>query len=190
MTAKGFVETEVILHATVMAGTEVNVGGKKGLISGSTVCATNLISAKTLGSQMGADTVLELGVNPAIKVRYQELQEQIANNQKSVKQLQPVLIASNQKLASGVKMSKEQLKYIQDMAIAFKQLQQKLDSDMKEYDEIDDLLCHETAAKVVVKDTVFAGTKIAFNDLSTVVKQDYRYCKFMKSGGEVRMMAL
>ncbi len=190
VTAKGFVETEVILHATVMAGTEVNVGGKKGLISGSTVCATNLISAKTLGSQMGADTVLELGVNPAIKVRYQELQEQIANNQKSVKQLQPVLIASNQKLASGVKMSKEQLKYIQDMAIAFKQLQQKLDSDMKEYDEIDDLLCHETAAKVVVKDTVFAGTKIAFNDLSTVVKQDYRYCKFMKSGGEVRMMAL
>ena len=93
-------------------------------------------------------------------------------------------------MAAGVKMSKDQLKYIQEMAIAFKQLQQKIDSDMKEYDEIDELLCHETAAKVVVKDTVFAGTKIAFNDLSTVVKQDYRYCKFVKSGGEVRMMAL
>ncbi len=190
VTAKGFVETEVILHATVMAGTEVNVGGKKGLISGATVCATNLISAKTLGSQMGADTVLELGVNPAIKVRYQELQEQIANNQKSVKQLQPVLLASNQKLASGVKMSKDQLKYIQEMAIAFKQLQQKINSDMKEYEEIDDLLCNETAAKVVVKDTVFAGTKIAFNDVSMTLKQDYKYCKFMKSGGDVRMMAL
>lgn len=190
VTAKGFVETEVILHATVMAGTEVNVGGKKGLISGATVCATNLISAKTLGSQMGADTVLELGVNPAIKVRYQELQEQIANNQKSIKQLQPVLLASNQKLASGVKMSKDQLKYIQEMAIAFKQLQQKINSDMKEYEEIDDLLCNETAAKVVVRDTVFAGTKIAFNDVSMTLKQDYKYCKFMKSGGDVRMMAL
>ncbi len=190
VTAKGFVETEVILHATVMAGTEVNVGGKKGLISGATVCATNLISAKTLGSQMGADTVLELGVNPAIKVRYQELQEQIANNQKNAKQLQPVLLASNQKLASGVKMSKDQLKYIQEMAIAFKQLQQKINSDMKEYEEIDDLLCNETAAKVVVKDTVFAGTKIAFNDVSMTLKQDYKYCKFMKSGGDVRMMAL
>ena len=190
VTAKGFVETEVILHATVMAGTEVNVGGKKGLISGSTVCATNVISAKTLGSQLGADTVLELGVNPAVKVRYQELQEQIANNQKSMKKLEPVLLASNQKLASGVKMSKDQLKYIQDMAIAFKQLKQKIDADMQEYDEIDELLCNETAAKVVVKDTVFAGTKIAFNDVSMTVKQDYKYCKFIKSHGDVRMAAL
>ena len=190
VTAKGFVETEVILHATVMAGTEVNVGGKKGLISGATVCATNLITAKTLGSQMGADTLLELGVNPAVKVRYQELQEQIANNQKSMKQLQPVLLASNQKLAAGVKMSKDQLKYIQEMAIAFKQLQQKIESDMKEYEEIDDLLCHETAAKVEVRDVAYAGTKIAFNDVSMTLKQDYKYCKFMKSGGDVRMMAL
>ncbi len=190
VTAKGFVETEVILHATVMAGTEVNVGGKKGLISGATVCATNLITAKTLGSQMGADTSLELGINPAIKVRYQELQEQIANNQKSVKQLQPVLLASNQKLAAGVKMSKDQLKYIQEMAIAFKQLQQKIDSDLKEYEEIDNLLSNETVARVEVRDVAYAGTKIAFNDVSMTLKQDYKYCKFMKSGGDVRMMAL
>lgn len=190
VTANGFVETEVILHATVMAGSEVNVGGKKGLISGSTVSATNLISAKTLGSQMGADTVLELGVNPSIKLRYQELQERIDHANKSIRQIQPVLVASNQKLAQGAKMSKEQLKYIQDMAIAFKQLQEQITTDMKEYDEIDEMLSQETAAKVVVKDTVYAGTKIAFNDLSMVVKQDYRYCKFMKSGGEVRMMAL
>ena len=190
VTAKGFVETEVILHATVMAGTEVNVGGKKGLISGSTVCATNLISAKTMGSQMGADTVLELGVNPAVKVRYQELQEQIAHNQKSMKQIEPVLVASEQKLSAGAKMSKEQLKYIQDMAVAFKQLKQKIDCDMQEYDEIDELLCHETEAKVVVKDTIFAGTKIAFNDVSMTVKQDYQYCKFIKSGGDVRMAAI
>ena len=59
-----------------------------------------------------------------------------------------------------------------------------------EYEEIDNLLCNETAAKVVVKDIVYAGTKIAFNDVSMVVKQDYRYCKFIKSGGDVRMAAL
>ena len=85
---------------------------------------------------------------------------------------------------------KEQLKYIQEMAIAFKQLQQKINADMEEYEEIDNLLCNETAAKVVVKDIVYAGTKIAFNDVSMVVKQDYRYCKFIKSGGDVRMAAL
>lgn len=190
VTATGFVETEVILHATVMAGTEVNVGGKKGLISGATVSATNLISAKTLGSQMGADTFLELGVNPAIKMRYQELQEEIDYANKSIRQIKPVLEASNQKLMLGGKMAKDQLKYIHEMAIAYKQLNEKLDANLKEYDEIDELLAQETNAKVVVRDTVYAGTKIAFNDLSTVVKQDCRYCKFVKSRGEVRMMAL
>lgn len=190
VSAEGYVETEVILHAEVMAGTEVNVGGKKGLISGSTVSATHLISAKTLGSQMGTDTVLELGVNPALKVRYQELQEKINYANKSMRQLHPVLIASNQKLAQGIKMSKEQMKSIQDMAIAFKQLKDNLESDMKEYEELEELLSRESDAKVIVKDTVYAGTKVVFNDLSMVVKQDYRYCKFIKYRGEVKMMSL
>ena len=57
-------------------------------------------------------------------------------------------------------------------------------------EEIDELLSSETSAKVVVRDTVYAGTKIAFNDVSMTVKQDYQYCKFVKSGGDVRMAAL
>lgn len=190
VTANGFVETEAILHSTVMAGSEVNVVGKKGLISGAHVSATNGIHAKTLGSQMGADTILELGVNPAIKLRYQELMEQIDKANKSIRQIQPVLVASTQKLSQGVKMSQDQMKYIQEMAIAFKQLQEQLAKDMQEYDELDELLSSDTVASVTVKDTVYAGTKIAFNDLSMVVKQDYTFCKFYKAGGEVKVTSL
>ena len=190
VTAEGFVETEVILHSKVMAGTEVNVDGKKGLISGATVTATNTINAKTVGSQLGANTVLELGINPAVKLRYQELQEKIDKTNKSIRQMQPVLIASNQKLQQGAKMSPEQLKYIQDMAKAFKQLREELEHDMDEYDDLEELLSNETSAKVTVRDTVYAGTKIVFNDVSMNLKQDYKFCKFYKSGGEVKMTSL
>lgn len=190
VSAKGFVETEVILCSDVLAGTEVNVGGKKGLISGSYVSATNAINAKTLGSQMGADTVLEVGINPAIKIRHQELGSEIDQTKKSIKQIQPVLEASNQKLIMGAKMSLTQMRSIKEMAIAFKQLKEKYAADTKEYEEIEELLDNETPGKVTARDTVYAGTKIAFNDLSMIVKQDYKYCRFYKSGGEVKMTSL
>ena len=52
-----------------MAGTEINVTGRKGFITGGRVSAANVIRVKTLGSPMGADTIVEVGADPSVKLR-------------------------------------------------------------------------------------------------------------------------
>ena len=79
VTALGYVSSESILHSTVYAGDEITVSGKRGFITGGRVCATNMVSVKTLGSSMGADTIVEVGADPTVKVRIQNLQWDIAN---------------------------------------------------------------------------------------------------------------
>lgn len=70
-------ETESILHSRVLARTEINVLSKKGFITGGFVSATNAVNVKNLDSPMGADTIVEVGVNPTLKKRFQDLQKKL-----------------------------------------------------------------------------------------------------------------
>ena len=45
----------------------------------------------------------------------------------------------------------------------------------------------KSGACVVVRDTVHPGTKICIGDVSMTVQRETQYCKFIKSGGDVKM---
>ena len=113
--AGGYVSAGSILHSEVTAGTEVIVSGKRGFITGGKVCAANLVQVKTLGSYMGADTLVEVGVDPNIKQRIQELQKAMTENKKEMDAMAPVLLGMAQKMTHGVNLKQEQLKSTQRM---------------------------------------------------------------------------
>lgn len=56
---------------------------------------------KTLGSSMGADTLVEVGADPTIKVRIQNLQWDIANASRVIKSVKPLIDAARQKKPRG-----------------------------------------------------------------------------------------
>lgn len=92
--AGGYVETNSILHSDVHAGTEINVMNHKGFITGGEVVALSKISVRTLGSHMGADTRVTVGVDPKSITRMGVLTKEITEAQKNIKQLVPVLEAA------------------------------------------------------------------------------------------------
>lgn len=190
VTAGGYVSTESILHSEVSAGTEITVSGKRGFVTGGKVSAANLISVKTLGSAMGADTIVEVGMDPSKKARMQELQKQIAENNKVLEQTHPVLTALTQKLAQGVKLRPEQLKSLQEMLQKENVIKKQIEEDTDEFMALQEVLDESGGARVEVTGEVFAGTKICISDVSMVVKNSMTYCKFVKQQGDVRMVAL
>lgn len=188
--AGGYVETDAILHSKVMANGDIHVEGRKGMISGSVVAATNSIDVKVLGSQMGSDTVLELGINPERKLRFQNIMGEVDEIKKKIKQIEPVLVAANQKMSQGQKVSPERLQYIQNAALMYQQLRGEMEKLIKEYEELEDLINSNQTAVVRVKDIAYAGTKIAISDVSTILKSDVRFVKFYYEGGDVRYSSL
>ncbi|MBO5055969.1 MAG: DUF342 domain-containing protein [Eubacterium sp.] len=190
VSAGGYVSTESILHSEVMAGTEILVTGKRGFITGGRVSASNLVLVKTLGSSMGADTIVEVGIDPGIKVKIQQLQKQIADNRKNIEKIRPVLLAFKQKIAQGAKLKPEQLKNVQDMLQKEKQIQQDLETDTAELSSLQQMMEGSNQARIEVTGEVFAGTKICISDVSMVVKNSMSYCKFIKEHGDVKMAPL
>jgi len=188
--ADGYIETEAVLHSTLRAKTEVILTGRRAFITGGKVTATNKVSMKTLGSAMGADTIIEVGIDPIYKEDYLNTQKEIMEKQKTLKQMQPVIVASMQKVQSGVKLPPDQLKYIQSISATVKQLKEELEQDYKKMEDLAELLEQGTDASIVVTDSVYPGTLITISDTSLTVKDVLQHCKFVKKNGEVVMTAL
>lgn len=185
--AKGYVTSESILHCKVMAGGEINVDGKRGFITGGKVCATGCINVKMLGSEMGADTIVEVGVDPGIKEHIAELQKKINEDRKTLQSIQPILVSTKQKLAQGVKLTPEQMKYIQSLALANKQKTEEIESATAEVKELQQGINDASDTVIRVKGTVYPGTKICMGDVSMIVQKSAQYCRFVKERGDVKI---
>ena len=183
--AGGYVETESIMHSTVQAKTEVNVVSRKGFISGSIVHATNKIKVKTLGSLMGSDTEVYVGMDPVIINRYNELQKENENAQKNLKIMLPVIEATKQKIVSGAKFSAEQINSFKALAENVKNLQQKIIENSDEMESLKEQMDSSTDAKVEATGDVLPGTKINISDVTMIIKDKVTYCRFVKERGTV-----
>lgn len=186
----GYVEAGSIMHSNVMAGTEVHVNGRKGFISGGHVAATSLIDVKTLGSEMGTDTVVEVGVSPVVRKRHKELNEQIVADMKIIERAVPILEAARDKYQAGKELSDAQIENVRELAEVIKSKRVTLAQAQEELFDLDQLLTDEKPAQVVVQKVVYSGTKIIISDVSKIVKESMQYCRFIRFKGDVKMVGM
>ncbi|MBQ9136079.1 MAG: DUF342 domain-containing protein [Lachnospiraceae bacterium] len=189
-TAGGYITTESILHSIIMANGEITVDGRRGFITGGHVCASNKINVKTLGSPMGTSTLVEVGINPEQKNRYAQLQKDVADMQKNLKNMDPIIVTFGQKRRQGVPISQEQLKYLASLVKTREQIAPQLEMARREMEALQEVMDQQGQAQVVVKGEVFPGVKIAIGEVSMVVQSNMEYCKFIKLRGDVKMVGI
>ncbi|MBP1585180.1 MAG: DUF342 domain-containing protein [Lachnospiraceae bacterium] len=188
--AGGYVNTESILHSDVIAGTEVNVTGKHGFITGCHIQADTKVEARTLGGVMGSQTIIEVGADPVLKMEYNKVQKEVAVLVKTIKDTQPIIQNFMDKKAKGARMTADQIEYIKQTVGKLEVMKQELivkNARMKELAQIFD---PDRKSEVVVTGEVYPGTTIIIGDLSMTVKDSYKYCRFIRYQGEVKMSPL
>lgn len=185
--AEGYVHAESILHSQVSAGTEIIVSGKKGFVTGGHVQADQKVEAKTFGAAMGASTIVEVGVNPKIKARYQQLQKEISEIVRILKEKQPVIANFMEKRTKGVKFNESQLKYIKETAQVIEAKKAELETANAELRELQKYFDPQKKAVIVVTGEVYPGTTLVIGDVSMTVQSSYKYCRFEKVDGDVKM---
>ncbi|MBR3306338.1 MAG: DUF342 domain-containing protein [Lachnospiraceae bacterium] len=188
--AGGYIETNSILHSKARAGTEINVMSRKGFITGGEVAATGRIRVRTLGSAMGADTRVTVGIDPRIMSRMGELNKEIQEAQKNLKTMLPVLDATKKKLAAGVKMGPDQIKQVQALAATVKKAQEVIEADTVELSGLKERMEEGSNASVDVTGEVYQGVIISISDVSMIIKDSVKYCRFVREKGNVRIAAL
>lgn len=188
--ADGYIEAGSLIHSTVMAGTEIHVNGKKGFISGGHVSATTLIDAKILGSEMGTVTVAEIGISPVTKREYKELGEALIEDRKVVERAIPILEAARDKYQAGKELSEAQIENVRELAKVVKTKREEIATKSARMEELGLLIEVERESQIIVRGTVYPGTKIVISDVSKIIKESMQYCRFVKYQGDVKMVGM
>lgn len=188
--AGGFVQAEGILHSKVSSKTTVLVEGRKGFITGGTVRARTMITARTIGSSMGVDTVVEVGTDPELKEKYIALQKSIVDNKKSIASIEPVIVAVGQKLSKGEKIPDVQMQQMKLLSQNLLAQKEQVKQDTVLLSELSEMFEQNSEAQIKVMGEAFPGTRIVISESSLILKTQYQFCRFIREGGEIKMESL
>lgn len=184
--AEGYIHTESILHSKVVAGTEVEVTGKRGFITGGHVKASERVTVKTLGSSMGTASTIEVGASPKLKAEFLQVQEEMTDIVKEIKSAQPAIASFSEKKAQGATFTNEQMIYLKALIRAVETKKVELAEKDKRLKELQAKIRPKRKPAVVVTGMAYPGVTIMIDDVSSVLKTDYHFCRFEKESGEVK----
>lgn len=153
-------------------------------MTGGVIRAGSLVEAQTIGSEMGTITRIEVGVEPEVKERYEELQKLILQTGKEMEKIKPILVNFREKIANKEKVNPEMMAQVQTIAKAYKEQQESLNEMREEFVQIHEQIQQSTAAKVKVKGSIYQGASIAISDVSLNIKGTTSCSKFVKEQGK------
>ena len=190
--AGGYVHSEAILHSNVICKGDVTVTGKKGFITGGSVRTPATVSAKTIGSTMGAVTEIEVGTDPKLKLRANSLNEEIANLRKKIEAAEPAILTLTNRIKAGDQLRPEQVLYFKQISGQYKEMKSELDSKIEELNDLMDSMDElpQGEACVKVESYAYPGTKITVNETSIVLDKPVQHGRFVKDGADVRVKGL
>lgn len=180
--------SDSIMNSEVSAMKRIILNGKKAQITGGHLFATEEIAAKNIGSPGGGtETILEVGFDPRLKHRLEELQnnqnalvkelEEIENNilsLENIKKQRRVLPPDKQKSLDACYARKDQIaNETEEITGEMNQIQEKL-REMKQI------------GKVKASGNVYSGVKIYIRDTLQEVRNDMKSLTFFMEGGFVR----
>lgn len=186
-TAGGYISSEAIMHSTITAGGDIVVDGRKGVISGGRASSGGMVEVRTLGSEMANDTIIEVGISPLVKREVQELRNQSTEKQKTLDSIKPVMASLAMKIKSGAALTNEQKLYVAKLMSTQKTTEEELKAIDSRLSELEAQFNVDTPSEVRVKGIAYPGSKVCISDVSMVVKNPTKYCKFVKLRGDVKI---
>ena len=185
--AKGSLHTEAILHSQVAADDSVVVEINKGLIVGGSVQATNLISAKIIGSPMSTATNIQISMTISLHHRHKEAQTTLAAKKQQLDQIQKNIRFVQEKLAKGEQIPKARLEKVKQMLELQKQLQEDIQILQKEYDVLNANLQDYKEGYVKVSDIIYPGVKITMGSVVKHIRREIKYASIRMEEKEIKV---
>lgn len=166
--------TDVALHSKINAGRTLTVKGKRGQIVGGLIKAGTLIDATRLGNTMNVVSKVEVGVNPIINKRYQNLMIEVDNDKKQLKNIKNALaiFAGKSNLTEIQKEKLQKLKNVQFPLLG------NLERKKNELNDLASKLQKLENAKILIDDKVYPGVKILIESFVYTVQAEAQHCSF------------
>ena len=184
------VDTDAVLHSKVTASGTINIHGKNGYVIGGYVRAGSQVTAKTIGSQMGTQTIVAAGTDPEMVLYVSNLKKQLQKEISDKEQLSSIvsLLTKKREIEGTLDALKTEMmqKSMKNMIL----LESAIKQHKAELHEKKELIVANECANVKVTGTIYPGVKIEIGDNSLFIRDINNYCQYRVIGGEVRSEGL
>ena len=185
--AGGYIRTESIMHSKVSSGAEIVVAGKKGFITGGQIRASKSIEAKTAGSVMGTQTIIEVGENMVFVEEERALLAERRSIKESLEKAEKIIFYLSKKIKDREQLPPEKIIQFQQLSASKAEFKKRLDEIEKRLDELDILLENSTKGFVQVDDVIYPGCKVTVSSVTTYIKSETKHCRLIRDGADVRI---
>ena len=181
---KGDIKAEYIINSAVTCGKNVQVNGLRARIIGGNCVAGKNIEAHTIGSPAGTHTRLELGTDPTVMQRQQELLAQIAALEKSIKSLDPLITMLHQ-LEDINQLSPEKRQTFDNVGYNYDTNTRLLQEDKRELEEIAQSIKAKGFNRILCTDTIHPGTTVVIGNTKLSIKEDLSNASLYYNEGSI-----
>jgi len=185
--AKGCLYTEAIMHSKVEVDDSVVVEINKGMIVGGTVQATNLISAKTIGSPMNTVTNIQISMALSSHHRHSTAQATLNQKRKQLGQVDKNIGFIHNKLAQGQVIPQARLVKVKQMIALKEQLSEEIQKLKKEYDSLDSLLQNYQEGTIKVTNVIYPGVKVTMGSYLKYIRTEIKYARLFIEEKEIKV---
>jgi uncharacterized protein (DUF342 family) len=159
--------------------------GNSARIIGGNLMAGQNIEARVIGSPAGITTRLEIGTDPDVIKRQQELTVRIAELDKSVKSLQP-LITMLRQLEEAGRMTVDKREILNNVGYSFDTNTKLLKDSKIELEGILESVKTKGFGRVVCNETIHSGTLVVIGGAMLNVREDLPFAALYYDGGEIK----
>ena len=185
--SEGYVEAESIIQSKVSAKGDVIVRGVKGNIIGGHVRSSMIIDAKSIGSNMGITTIVEVGLDPGVQDKFVQLKKDMIDKNNELKKLLQVVEVIKKRFEQGLTHKKVAYKRaIETIGV----LRDEILSMQDELDNISEDISENSGAKVMVGRVIYPGTRVIISGIQYNVNEQLSHCQYVKIKGEVQASPL
>jgi uncharacterized protein (DUF342 family) len=181
--------TEAILHSHVEAGGRVIVGtgGKKGTIVGGQIRAFTLVACRMMGSPMSTKTLIDVGVNPKLLARMEELQGAIIKDRGNYDNIRKGLVALDALREKIGQLPADKQRIYDTLIVAQTSLKSRLQEIAAELRDLQTEASVKHQALVSVSEDLYPGVKISIGKCVHYSTQVEKFVTYKEEGGEIRM---
>jgi len=183
---KGNIKSDAIMHSQVICGKKLEANGRKGLLVGGSFKVGEEIKAKVIGSPMATITELEVGINPDMRKKYEEVKNEL-------KQVTENLDKTTKAVELLTKMSKNielplDKKLLLTKSVKLKvQLLEKQEQVKSEQKELEVYFEELSRGKIRVYDIIYSGCRITIGSSMMNIKDSVKYVSFHRANAEIKM---
>lgn len=178
---------QAIMHSRVLAGGQVTLEGRRGLIVGGMIRAGEEVIAHEVGAVLATPTEIEIGLNPHLRKELSQLIKSLTEQEENLlKTKQAVeLLKKTERLTGSLSPSKKEL--LAKLTRAQFVLIQEIEKNKARKLEIEGLITEFQKGRLVVKKVVHPGTKITIGNSSMYVRDEMSAVIFTNEEANIKI---